>query len=213
MQSIRNQLVFASLILQRNPIKMKELTEFERSYFAYSEAVRSEKSKGLFEFDANSGDESGRNPDVFGLSKASAFTYDETLTESTGSSYHAISRLPDRKLYLIVNSESVWKFPNWPVNIEDNTSSLRSRVQLETQNIFKSNPDIYFVGNAPIAHHLERFSDRVLPPFSALHFFFKAQFILGHLDIPLEYAWATAEEMKAKVTKGYWGAVKDVLSY
>lgn len=217
-----NQLIIASLILQRNPLRMKRLNDFEQAYTNYYEAVKSEKSKGLFEIKMDSTEHEAKNSNVFGIPKIddSLMTMmheDESLdAQPPPSPMDSLSRLPDRKLYLLVKSESDWTLPKWTINhhhLDNPDQPLSTILQQKSNQYFKGSFGIYFVGKAPVAHHLERFADRVLPPFSAVHFFFKAQFVSGMMQIPQDYCWLASEEVKAKVSKGYWGAIKDVISY
>ena len=125
-----------------------------------------------------------------------------------------IKRYPDRKLYLLIKSVTGWRFPEWKVDGEEShNQSLRSLLEARCRGYFKGDAELYFVGGAPVCHHIERFNDRVQPPFSSAQFFFKSQLIQGNLVVPDEYRWASCDEIKTLVPTGYWGAVKDVLSH
>lgn len=204
-----HQLVIGSLILQRNPILLRTLTAFEKTYYEYSEAIKAEKSKGYFSVSSDAEDSDKKNPNAFGIPSIPSVGDPASV-----DSFTDIKRFPDRKLYLLVNSRNGWVFPSWNVpKNEHSQESLRKVIEKNCNEFFKGDAELLYIGNSPLCHHLERYTDRVKPPLSSVHFFFKSQLIQGQLMVPGEYRWSTREEVKSLVPTGYWGAVKDVLSF
>jgi hypothetical protein len=184
---------------------------FEKVYTEYSEAVKAEKSKGYFSISTDSESGSSSNENAYGIPKIPEVPLNDYANPSN---VNDIQRFPDRKLYLLVDTAEGWRFPCWMVKDEDfYRNSLISFIEDCRKSYFEGDAELYVTGNAPICHHVERFKDRVKPPFSSVHFFYKCQLIRGSLSVPKEYRWATSEEVKSVVPAGYWGAIKDVLSH
>lgn len=204
--------MIASLIIQRSPLVLRNLTPFETVYMEYSEAVKKEKSKGYFTVTTGIEESGSRNTNAFGIPKQLPDSVEQRAPILQNESQY-IGRYPDRKVYLLLRTKMGWEFPQWGLTNEDAyKSSLAHFVRSRCLEYFKDAPELYFVGNAPVSHHVERFADRVRPPFSAAHFIYKSQLIQGDLKIPDEYMWATKEEIRNLVPVGFWGSVKDVLS-
>lgn len=204
---LRQRLIYVSTVLQRNPIILKRLTDFEQAYESYKEAFQCEKSKGFFEVQVGDAEDRAK-ANTFGLPTKQIENNEHLFKED--QSPISISRSLDRKLYLLSKYEEGWRFPFWKVESLEQPFHLKCQEELAIQ--FGEGAEYLHLGRAPIAHHVERFTDRTLPPFSAIHFFFKSQIISGRMTMTKEYGWFALEEIKNLVPKGYWGAVKDVLA-
>lgn len=202
-----HHLVHVALIMQRNPVMMRRLTPFEECYADYREAFQSEKSKGYLEFRTDADPDSSRSKG-FGIVHQGGNRGGTMATASEGD----VLRMPDRKLYLMVKTDDGWRFPKWKFEHDMDSKPLYEALLTYARQLCNGQCDLYFLGKSPLCLHTERYQDRVSPPFSSKQFFFKAQFLSGLLRPSSEHSWMSKDEIKATVPKGYWGAVKDILT-
>lgn len=201
-----SQLLFAGMIIQRDPIVLRRLSEYEQAYYSYSDAFQREKSKGLFEIKIGEAEDEAKAA-TFSIASLKPL---QAATEPP-SDPTCLGRHGDRKLYLFSKQQdSSWGFPRWALPEDCEAPHARARGGLS--DLFEGDYQLYHLGRAPVAVQTERFTDRVAPPFSQRTFYFKSRLVSGHMNIGTEFQWLTREEIKAKVPVGYWGAIKDVLS-
>ena len=202
-----NELIYASLILQRDPIIMKKPTEYEKAVYDLRELYQIGKTKGLFEVKIG---------DVEDQAKSRSFSKPEvpaagavSFTEND-SDFGSIYRLMENKLYLLIRKDGKWEFPSFQVTPND--TDLHEVIRNGINSLFGSSVQIYHLGRAPISVHVERFNDRIAPPFCAKHFFMKAHIVSGDMSVPYEYGWFTKGELKSSLSRGCFGALKYVLT-
>lgn len=208
--------VHAAGILTRNPIILRQQSEFESAYEQYRQDLQAETSRGIFnimtahkrELAQLQGDtEKETNIPSFPL--AEEYLRADTILNS-------IKRKLDRKLYFVVRNESAWQFPSILISYAD--MPLHKHVRRMWGRLLGKECEIYQMGRAPVAYHRERMPDRVSAPMGVKTFFFRSQLVSGTMvfsrgHIAQEYAWLTKEELQEVLPADYYNSIKPVLSY
>jgi hypothetical protein len=209
--------VLAAMILQRGPVVMRPASDIETEYAKYRESLEAERSSGIFRI-TSARDEApqSRNSSVELNSIPSKYE----PNESTDSDPKNLARKLHRHLYLIVKDRinGNWAFPSrrFTESVESFGLHTIAREALDQCLSQSTELDIYQIGASPVAYLKERFGDRLVAPFGAKHFFFRAQLIAGRVkpnsQLVSDHAWLLKEELQTYLPYAYYEAVEPVLS-
>jgi hypothetical protein len=205
----------AASLLQRNPVVMKPLSSIEIEYSKYKENLEQEKSRGTFQI--------GTFPASSQSSSPSELMGPETKIElNENLDAKNLARKLDRKLYFLVKDSSLnrWTLPTTRIFGNEDSSSvngLHIHAQTNISEILgpSTNLELYHLGPAPVAFHLEKYSDRVVEPFGAKYFIFRSQLISGKVKvIPKfsDFGWFCKEELEVNLEKSLFDSIEPVLS-
>lgn len=201
----------AASLLQRNPIVMRPLSPIETEYAKYRQNLEMERSRGTF----NIGN-SVKSSTV--ASSVNEMIVPETVELNEGFDGKNLQRKLHRKLYLCVKNESgQWSLPMTKFNLEeDKALGLHGKARNYLSKLLEPSEglQLYHLGAAPVAFHLENYSDRVAAPLGAKHFFFRSQLVAGKVRLQSvdDYAWFCREEMEEKLPADLFESIKPVLS-
>ncbi len=205
--------VFASSILQRNPLVMRPLSAIEREYQIYRELLEEERARGIFNIAKPDGNNASTS-----ITTVEAPKLEVQLNEDLPVT--DIKRQLHRKLYFAFKNSITggWQFPNGLLSPGDELpqEGLHVLAQKALTQLFapSSGLQLYHVGAAPVAVFSESFADRVEPPLGAKHFFFRSHLLAGklHLQESLEFGWFVKEELKERLNENYYASIEPVLS-
>lgn len=230
----RNHL-YAGCILQRNPVTLRKLSEFEKAYEDYQVALMEEFTRGTFDIRTPHKVEMLRLGEVDADEEGAAARKATKATEHTEALINAtdhtnapeyvaaegdlrsLRRHLDRKLYLAIrNEQGTWRFPS--VHIPNGNLSLRERVDCYLKRLVGEDAEVYAVGEAPLAYHFESLPDRIAPPLGIKTFFMKSQLIGGAFALKktlrvTDYAWLVKEEVKGMFPEDYFRSIQTILQY
>lgn len=186
--------IFASIILQRNPLILPKLSQFENDFSKYHFEYTRNLSKGEISFNGKENNISNTNIDHFFEDHHHHHHPDVRSTKD-------LKRMMDKTLYFIIKKDE-WIFPTREAPLVPPTENGGLH-QIATDLISEKN-EIYQIGSAPIAVHKDDLKRT---------FFFRSQ-IISFPSMPIEgdYAFLTKEELKTTFTDSYYSSVKDVLS-
>jgi hypothetical protein len=209
-------------ILQRNPITMSQLNEFEEEYMRYRHVKDSIKTRGLFEF--TGGDEENSagirampNGDrYFNIVPEEPAPPLEYSTDE--GNLKNLGRKLDRKLYLSIRpsyNPSIWTFPSFLYS-NSLKEGIHSVVRERLNEIFP-NAQLYHLGHAPLAHFVEHLKSPIENAKNIATFYLKSQLISGDIKnfkVPeaLEFAWLTKEEIQEKADPHWFKSISPILS-
>lgn len=206
--------VIAAALLQRNPIVMRPLTEIEKEYSKYRQNLEVERSRGTF----NIGSSSIKSNSTVTVNEAHVPEQVE-VNDELGSK--ELSRKLHRKLYLCLKDETgQWTLPMTKFNLqEDKESGLHSKSHNLLKDLLAPSVglQLYHLGAAPVAFHLEKYSDRVVAPLGAKMFFFRSQLVAGRVRLQTsekisDYGWFCREEMEEIFSKDLFESIKPVIT-
>eukprot|EP00271_Cylindrocystis_brebissonii_P014757 TRINITY_DN36282_c0_g1_i1.p1 TRINITY_DN36282_c0_g1~~TRINITY_DN36282_c0_g1_i1.p1 ORF type:complete len:269 (-),score=48.12 TRINITY_DN36282_c0_g1_i1:182-988(-) len=192
--------LIASVILERLPVVLPNLPDWEQEYKAFSFArqqmYRKEYPQQLLEKSSSfsaAEDEEG----ALAFEPASKITAADRKND-----VRSLSRALDQRLFLIVQgrplrsdfSEPRWHFPEREYS---NEATMRQCAEKALTEKVGSEAELYFVGNAPCGHWQMRENPLVK------RFFFRSQIIGSNFSIRpggqlRDFAWVTKEELLSK---------------
>lgn len=152
-------------ILVRNPVVLRPLTDFELAFEQFQSVIQEEYSRGVFDIVTAQRQE---------LAKVGGTSREATLPEfpldpvyvAAESDEQSLMRRLGRKLYMVVQDErGEWRFP--VRRVQDAERPLHSMSQELVEETVGTECEIYHVGRAPVAHHVEKMADRINPPFGS----------------------------------------------
>ena len=140
----------ATLLVCRAPLELRPLSEYEREYEAYQQALQYEFSSGPIV---------KNEPKDTNTAASSSDAIKENPLSTKDS-----RRLPDRWLYLTLQSDldQQWTFPF--SKIEDQKVSMSEVLNELVRRLLGSNSDYHLTSLYPLAHHYEAYEDRTAPP-------------------------------------------------
>jgi hypothetical protein len=205
--------VFASSILQRNPVVMRPLSAIEREYQIYRESLEEERARGHF----NIAKPDGNNAPT-SITTVEAPSFEVQLNEDLPVA--DVKRHLHRKLYFAFRNAITgsWQLPSGLISPGNALpqDGLHVLAQQALVKLFapSNGLQLYHVGAAPVACFHESFADRVEPPLGAKHFFFRTQLLAGKLRLSeaSEFGWFVREELKERLHEKYYTALEPVLS-
>ncbi|KAI0480828.1 39S mitochondrial ribosomal protein L46-domain-containing protein [Xylariaceae sp. FL0804] len=137
-----------------------------------------------------------------------------TEADRTGD-VRRLDRRLDRTLYLLVRrDDGRWMFPTDEVTTEEHLHDTAQRVLAEAAGV---NMNTWMVGRVPVAHfvrHPEFNEDTSMKQRGEKVFFLKSRILAGQADLKDnklglgDFNWLTREEVKAKVDREYFHAVR-----
>lgn len=211
-------------LLQRNPVVMNPPSSIEREYAKYRQNLEAEKARGTFNI--GNAAKGGNNASASVAAAEVAVPEVVELNEQVGPK--DLSRKLNRKLYLCVKDRELgdkWTLPMSRFNPEsaiDVKANEEPALHTHTQSFLSSvlapseKLQLYHLGVAPVAFHLEKYSDRIAAPFGAKHFFFRSQLISGKIRVLPEkyhdYGWFSKEELQEKLSSEMFEAIEPVIS-
>lgn len=210
--------IMAVSLLQRNPIVMRPLSQIEFEYSKYRQNLESEKARGTFHIGADYGKNSsiGSSVPVAEVELMNKLAFADLNEQGKPTD---LGRKLDRKLYLCLKERinEKWSLPM--VRFDQPDSALHLEAQKSLTNLLSDTSpglELYHLGAAPVAFHLEKFEDRSNPPYGLKYFFFRSQLVAGRVRIDKEkypeYGWFCKEEMKEKLSKDLFGSIDAVIS-
>ncbi|KAI8848718.1 hypothetical protein BC829DRAFT_362341 [Chytridium lagenaria] len=232
--SVRDASIEIGLVVKRNPVVLRPLSNFEREYLRYKENNERLQAKDFnYEFYFKRGSvaeqrwmESQKSAGADFKHPAPVRNHDEeftsilessrkNLTSDKDGNLESLDRKLDRSLYLLVrDGKNQWKFPSGQLNPEE---LLHEAAERHLKHQCGSGLETWMVGKAPVG--LSKNSSRkVLVDFvkSLITFYMKAHVISGKMeanaDFIKEHAWLTKEEILTKVSPELWDSSKDMLS-
>ncbi|KAI1149858.1 39S mitochondrial ribosomal protein L46-domain-containing protein [Nemania diffusa] len=130
-----------------------------------------------------------------------------------------LDRALDRTLYLIVQrSDGKWQFPTEDVPTDENLHETAARVLELAAGV---NMNTWMVGRVPVAHIVkqpELNEDASLKQRGEKIFFHKGRIMAGQADLKgnkmglKDYNWLTKEELKTKLDREYFHAVRNMMA-
>ena len=218
-----NYIIKVGAILQRNPIIMKPLDEFEEEYMKYRHTKDSLKTRGLFEFVGSNEDNSNgirTTPDgekYFNIVPEEPVPLLEYSRDD--KNLKNLGRKLERKIYLSIrpcHNPSFWTFPSF-LFTPDFKEGIHSVVRSRLDEIFP-NAQLYHLGHAPLAHFVERLKTPIENAKNIATFYLKSQLIAGdirNIIIPesLEFAWLTKEELRERSDPLWFKSLDPILSF
>lgn len=215
MQLKKNFAVFASSILQRNPVVMRPLSAIEREYQAYREVLEEEGSRGAFNIPKSDGTVNSGS-----ITTVEPPSFNVQLNE--GLPVTDVKRQLHRKLFFAFRDAVTgsWQLPGHVISPGDQLpeDGLHTAAHQALTRLFAPSTGLHFyhVGAAPVAVLSESFVDRVEPPLGAKHFFFRSQLLAGRLrlasDVASEFGWFVKEELKERLNDNLYRAIEPILS-
>ena len=201
-------------LLQRNPIVMRPLSDIEKEYAKYRQNLETERARGTF----NIGTSSKGNSSGSSVISVAAAELDVNKTVELNEEAHPkdLNRKLHRKLYLCLkDGGGKWTLPM--SRFTETDSALHSHAQTLLSEILAPSEglQLYHLGTAPVAFHLDKFGDRVAPPFGAKHFFFRSQLVAGKIRVlPKyeEYGWFSKEELKDNLSNDVYESIEPVIN-
>lgn len=202
----------AVALLQRNPVVMNPLSPIELEYTKYRQNLESEKARGTF----NIGNVAKGSTSV--SVAAAEVSVPEVVELNAEAGPKDLGRMLNRKLYFCVKDQELggkWtlpmsRFTGDGEGLHTHTQALLSTILAPSENL-----QLYHLGPAPVAFHLEKYSDRVVAPLAAKHFFFRSQLISGRVRVDpkyQEYGWFSKEELKGMLDDEMFGSIEPVIS-
>ena len=213
----------AALILQRNPITLPPLNEFEHEYKQYQENLKLEKSRGTFDLrtsinevrKSTQPESSFQNDSKLNHmieERSSAISAGELFFEPYKNDTQSLRRSLDRIIYLAVKDSlsEQWRLPS--VNYEEELDEALHCTSLRSvKSLLDKSSEVYLVGRSPIAmHNWENWHE----------FCFRGQVLSGGIDKEsfssnqnqyTEFGWYTKEELEGKLDSAYFGSIRDCL--
>ena len=221
-------------LLQRNPIVMRPVSRIENEYAKYRANLESEKSRGTFRIGTGANANISNAPDT---KLFSALLSSGENENSVDMNEHLppsnLSRHLHRKLYFCLKeaSNGQWTLPTArfipdtlivhenqdinnnhgnPVALHHHAQSILSNILAPSEGL-----QLYHIGAAPVAFHQEIFTDRVVHPLGAKHFFFRSQLVGGKVRVSSKYrefGWFCKEELENKLTRDLFESIEPVLT-
>lgn len=206
-------------LLQRNPLIMRPLSPLQLEYSKYRQNLEIEKSRGTFQISQESGKSSTVPVAEIELLKKLTVKTEE---EGKEGNFKDLGRKLYRILYLCLKDGESGKW-TLPMNCFDpdnfnNDSALHLEAHKNLSEILapSENLQLYHLGSAPVAFHLEKFTDRRSAPFGSKHFFFRSQLVAGRVKIDpgrfTDYGWFCREELEEKLGTDMFQSIKPVIS-
>lgn len=209
-------------ILQRNPIIMNPLNEFEEEYMKYRQTKDSINTRGLLEFTGSSEENSAgirtlpNGERYFNVVPEERTPPPEYSTDE--GNLKNLARKLDRKLYLTIRpcfNPSIWTFPSFLYS-PDFKEGIHSVVRNRLDEILP-NAQLYHLGHAPVAHFVERLKAPIENVKNIATFYLKSQLIAGDIrnfKIPeaLDFAWLTKEEIQEQSDPMWFKSLSPILS-
>lgn len=211
--------IIASLILQRNPITIAPLSDFEREYKQYQENIKMEQTRGTFNI-KNSLNEVRQTSSTDAKnsllqSELEASIRDaEREYEAFKTDQQSLNRALERILYLTVRDteSNQWRLP-YQLYQSTLDNGLHETGKRTLVGLISKTSEIYYVGKGPIASH--RWPD-------SSEFTFRAQILSGGIDKETfsnlqptysDFAWLTREELKERLIPTFFTSIQDCLSF
>ncbi|KAI9193740.1 uncharacterized protein BJ171DRAFT_524380 [Polychytrium aggregatum] len=225
------------LLVKRNPVVLRELSEFESSYYTYRDARERGESR-LFNSEfyfkkgtvaearfqegsavAESESQKRLASGVAGLAPLEIEDPDlknlkkadrVTDVDHTGN-LQSLNRQLHRTLYLVVKDPSVSEDKKgWKLpdgSVKDD-ESLKQAAERHAEETCGGDIELWVVGNAPVGHHIQANSDKI--------FFMKGHIISGNVEInkriASNHAWLTKQELKDYLAPDYFASVSRMMS-
>jgi len=186
--------MWGSLVLERYPVIMPELPEWEREYEEWSFARQNEKRKILPQIFTSTQYNEENSAEV-DWEPAPRITPDD-VAKNTKS----LNRALDKKLYLVVKSAGVeeWQFPH---ALHAPGQTMRQVVDCVVEEKMPVPDDVFVIGNAPSGHFTipENVSVGDARATDTL-FFYRANYLEESFSLPpaspwKDYAWVTNTEL------------------
>jgi hypothetical protein len=192
--------IFASMLLQRNPIIMQPLTELEVEYGKYRESLQADFSKGTFQLvmdKAHAAETTAPRKPHLGK---------ELLIDEADTS---LSRQLHRKLFLIIQEKGSgeWRLPRMQ-HQEEHDGPLHETARKALEDAVGTSCEVHQVGRSPLGHcRLSNKEDE---------FIFKSQLLAGDVVINsasiASYKWANKEEAQQLLGSLFNAAADSILS-
>ncbi|TPX70821.1 hypothetical protein SpCBS45565_g01488 [Spizellomyces sp. 'palustris'] len=217
------------ILLKRNPVILRKLTEFEHAYYTYRESLEQAESRPFHrEFYFKKGStaeqrwldaqdaaataaerlEGGRTPlvqprdeELAGLETA------ERVTEADkGGDVKSLDRALERTLYLVVKKadNGSWEFPAGPLEGEE---VLHEGATRHLHSEVGSSLETWVVGRTPVGH---------LSAQDKKTFYMKAHILSGKIEpnkrFTQDFAWLTKQELKEYLQPAYYEQVHKMLA-
>ena len=201
----------AVALLQRNPIVMRPRSQIELEYSKYRQSLETERSRGTFNIGKTGGSGTG------GVA-VNELTVPEVIELNEQFDPKDLKRKLDRKLYLCVKNDSGnWTLPMSRFNLQEdlNDSGLHSKAHDLLADILRPSEglQLYHLGVAPVAFHVEKYADRVTAPFGAKHFFFRSELVGGKVRLENDrFGWLAREEMAEKLPRELFESIKQIIT-
>ena len=220
MSQLKNEYaIMAVSLLQRNPIVMRPLSRIELEYAKYRQNLEIEKARGTFNIAADIGKTvlaSNGSVPVAEMELLNKLATSNDVNEDGNPK--DLGRKLDRKLYLCLKNgiSGKWALPMSRFDQPDSALHLEAQKNLSDLLAPSQNLELYHLGSAPVAFHLEKFQDRSAAPFGQKHFFFRSQLVGGRVKIDSEkysdYGWFCREELGEKLPKDLFESIEAVIS-
>ena len=187
--------VYGSMVLQRIPLCLANLTEFENDYIDFKNSLEFTTSRGIFSL----------NEKTAKIEHSIGFKETEIKFENDKK---ILSRCPEKSLYLMLENNGVWEFPKslYDQSHKDKESDLLNIAKdaLDQSTGVKS---IYCLGRKPIAVHIEKSETE-----NSSIFFFLSQLLPGNFSTKLNHGWFTKKEVAEIIDPKIWNSVSLILS-
>lgn len=228
------------ILLCRSPIITRELSEFEKAFYAYQRHLKSRLASPFpldFYFTKGSlaakrwqaGEHSRSNDthlkeEITGEERelqeeediASQVAMSRTTQADKDHDTKSLNRALDRTLYLLLRKdrdEYAWQFPQGAMGLNETLTDSSSRV---LTSLAGRNMKTWQVGKIPVGHLQYPYQDRHGHPGNKV-FFMKSRIFAGQCQLSrdagvVEYGWFTSDEVNEKVDERYWKQVKAMLA-
>ena len=203
-QIFDNTLIFSSIILERPPICLRDLPEWEKDWYQYRQSKLSEKAWVLpKDLEKNMLGKYGIEPEDF------PDALPHITADDKADNRRSLYRKLEDPLYLICKVEQdfdealpkeIWMFPTTQVREGENVRSAAER----TLFYHAGDLEYYTMGNAPILYHPVRHSNLLKKEYPAAkqvkNFYMHSAYLGGHIELEpggeiTDYAWVTQGEL------------------
>jgi len=150
--------------------------------------------------------------------RAETFVPAPRVTEADRSNdTRSLERALQKHLYFVIKRAPSAKLFQFPQRLTEEGGSMRESAIKALRAVIGAEHNIYYIGNAPIAHLKHEYS----PEFQQKHgvcgvkvFFYRAQLIEGDVDYirqGSDFRWLTAEELKTHFSEEYYEAIRRIV--